>query len=103
MLERARGEGAFRPQYSFTLDSIWPADLIVSNHYASTMPGFRFVTMKFVNLATPSGLTSLIDRQFSQNGEKREIVSAADYRDTLADVFGIDLTEEEIERLGPLG
>lgn len=92
------------PQYSFTLDQVWPVDLALGNHWTSTAPATRFTTLCVVSMAAPAGLVSLTDRRFTRRApdhvESRDIANAAEYRAVLADMFGIALEPDEIERLG---
>lgn len=100
MLERDFGNG-YQPQYSFTLEPVWPIDFEVGNHYASTAPGTLFTTVRMVNMPTLDGFISLMDRRLRlANGEVREIADAQDYRDVLIRYFAIELAAEEISRLG---
>ena len=103
MLERDGGEGWAR-QYSFTRDPVWPADLEMGNHFAATRPGLRFTTFRVAMTPTEDGYVSLIDRTLTVSrmgrSEAREIADAADYRQVLAERFGLNLTSEEVAGLG---
>ena len=106
MLERDGG-GGFAPQYSFTLAMVFPADLALSNHWTSTAPGTRFTTLRIASIVLPSGFAALIDRRYTRTNASEhtggEIASARAYRLRLSLLFGIDLTAEEVERLGLFG
>jgi N-hydroxyarylamine O-acetyltransferase len=103
MLERDGGDGWAR-QYSFTLDPVWPADLEMANHFTATRPGTRFTTLRIASATTPDGYVSLIDRALTISrmgrSETREIADADEYRRTLADLFGLALSGQEVETLG---
>lgn len=113
MLERAGDVGAtdgrftetrdWQRQYSFALSDVAPIDLELSNHWTSGRPNTRFTLLKVVSRILPDGFASLVDRQLSlhQAGqdESREIASAAMYRQTLSHIFGLELSEEEVDRL----
>jgi len=103
MLERDAGTG-WAPQYSFTTENVWPADLEAANHWTSTRPGTRFTTLRIVSKALPDGYASLVERTLtlSRGGvpEVNEIEGAESYRSTLANRFELDLTREEVGALG---
>jgi N-hydroxyarylamine O-acetyltransferase len=103
MLERDAGAG-WAPQYSFTPDEIWPADLEAGNHWTSTRPDTRFTKLRIASRTLPDGFASLVDRALtvSRMGKTdvTEVASAADYRRVLAETFALDLGEDEIASLG---
>ncbi|SFR86274.1 arylamine N-acetyltransferase family protein [Sphingomonas jatrophae] len=92
------------PQYSFTEERVWPADLAMANHFAATVPGGRFTTHRIVSIVLPSGFASLTDRHYTRrNGERGsagEITDARTYRMRLSLMFGLHLTVEEVDGLG---
>ncbi|QNE33427.1 arylamine N-acetyltransferase [Sphingomonas sp. NBWT7] len=100
---RGTGNG-FQPQYSFTTDTVWPADLALSNHWTSTAPGTRFTTLKIASIVLPHGFASLTDRAYRRRaGEEENEATIGDprvYRMRLSMMFGIDLTAEEVAALG---
>ena len=100
---RGTGEG-WQPQYSFTLDPVFTADLVLSNYWTSTAPGTRFLTLRVVSIALPLGFASLTDRSYRRrNGDKEasgEIEDARVYRLRLSMLFGIDLSADEVAQLG---
>lgn len=102
MLERDSGPGWAR-QYSFTLEEVWPADLEIGNHWTSTRPGTRFTTLRIASRTLPDGYASLVDRTLtvSRMGEPdaREIADADAYRQALGDIFGLELSTNEIAAL----
>ncbi len=103
MLERDGGEGWTR-QFSFTLDPVYDADIVIANHWTSTAPVSRFTLAPVLNRTLPDGDVSLTGRRLvrrrSGGGTQREIGDAAAYRATLAEVFGLDLSEAEVAALG---
>jgi len=103
MLARWGGED-WQPQYSFTTDRVWPADIAMSNHFVSNEPDSRFVTSMFVTTVLPHGFASLINRDYhrtsAKGDERSEISSAKMLQLRLSLVFGIDLTDQEIAALG---
>lgn len=102
-----RGEGpGFRPQHSFTLAEVHPADLALSNHWASTAPDSRFTRHRVASIVLRRGFASLTDRRYRRRtpAEERdeEITDPRVYRMRLSLMFGIDLERDEAERLfGP--
>ena len=99
---RAQGDG-WQRQFSFTLDTVAPADLALSNHWTSTAPGTRFTTTVVASIALPNGFASLTDRAYRRKSgdEERlsEITDGRVYRMRLGMMFGIDLTADEVARL----
>ena len=103
MLERDGGDGWAR-QYSFALDPVWPADLEMANHFTATRPGTRFTTLRIASATTADGYVSLIDRALTSSrmgrSETREIADPQEYRQVLAETFGLALSATEVEKLG---
>lgn len=100
-----RGGGpGFQPQYSFTTDTVWQADLAMANHWTSTAPGTRFTTLKVVSIVLPHGFASLTDRHYRRRvGDEETSAEIADprvYRMRLGMMFGIELTKDEVAGLG---
>jgi len=100
---RGAGEG-WLPQYSFTLEPVFAADLVLSNHWTSTAPESRFRQLRIASVVLPNGFASLTDRAYRRrNGDQEaagEIEDPRVYRMRLSLLFGIDLTAEEIALLG---
>lgn len=99
---RGAGEG-YRPQYSFTLAEVAPADLALSNHWTATAPGTRFTTHRIVSLVLPHGFAALTDRHYRRRAGDKETEATIDdvrvYRMRLSLMFGIDLPAEDIATL----
>jgi N-hydroxyarylamine O-acetyltransferase len=100
-----RGGGpGWQPQYSFGLDPVFTADLILSNHWTSTAPESRFRQLRIASIVLPHGFATLTDRAYRRrNGDKQasaEIEDARVYRMRLSLMFGIDLTPEDVTGLG---
>jgi N-hydroxyarylamine O-acetyltransferase len=87
------------PQYSFTKDYVWPADLAQANHWTATAPESRFVRQCIVSLLTPRGLSALTSTRFSQDGTEMNITTVAAYRAALEHRFGIELSDQEVASL----
>jgi len=100
---RATGSG-WQPQFSFSLEPVFAADLVLSNHWTSTAPESRFRQFRIASIVLPHGFASLTDRAYRRrNGDKDvsgEIEDPRVYRMRLSLLFGIDLTVEEVEALG---
>lgn len=95
------------PQYSFTLDPVFPADLEMGNHFVSTLPGHRFTTIRLINAPLPRGFAQLEGTHYRRrNGDQMAEADITDprvYRMRLSMMFGIDLPEEDIAALGLFG
>jgi N-hydroxyarylamine O-acetyltransferase len=91
-------------QYSFTLAEVAQADLAMSNHWTATAPGTRFLDLVVVSIALPTGFASLTDRAYKYHvaGEDSAatIDEPRDYRLRLSEIFGIDLSAEDVAALG---
>lgn len=100
---RAAGPGP-QPQFSFTLATVFDADLALGSHWAATHSDSRFVRHRVVTLILPRGFASLIDRHYRHRAEDEEdageIADPEVYRQRLRLTFGIDLSAEEVAALG---
>lgn len=101
---RGAEHGGWLPQYSFTEEPVWPADLALSNHWTSTAPGSRFVASPIVSIVLPRGFATLTGRHYARatvaEATSGEIASARAYRVRLAMMFGIELSADEVDALG---
>lgn len=100
-----RGTGTgWQPQYSFTQAPVFAADLAMGNHWASTAPGTRQTTVRIASIVLPHGFASLTDRAYRRRAADKETAGTIEdprvYRMRLSLMFGIDLSAEEIARLG---
>jgi N-hydroxyarylamine O-acetyltransferase len=91
-------------QYSFTLAEVAPIDLAMSNHWTSTAPNTRFTDLIVVSIALPRGFASLTDRAYRRHVAGEDSAATIDdprvYRMRLSLMFGIDLSADEVARLG---
>lgn len=91
-------------QYSFELQTVYPADFALGNHWTSTAPGTRFTTLRLVSIVLPRGFASLNDRAYRRrNGDNdgsAEITDPRVYRLRLSMMFGIDLPPDAVAQLG---
>ncbi|NIJ09102.1 N-hydroxyarylamine O-acetyltransferase [Sphingomonas vulcanisoli] len=98
----AEGRG-WQRQCSFTLDPVYPNDLILANHWVSTAAESRFVQHRIVSGVLPHGFAGLTDTRYHRrNGEQAteaEITDPRVYRMRLSMMFGIDLSAEEAAML----
>jgi N-hydroxyarylamine O-acetyltransferase len=94
-------------QFSFTLDEVPQIDLDMSNHWTATAPGTRFVDLVVVSIVLPHGFAALTDRAYRRHSAGEDSSGIIDdprvYRLRLSMLFGIDLSEEEVARLGLFG
>jgi N-hydroxyarylamine O-acetyltransferase len=100
---RARDHEEWQAQYTFDLVHVADADLEQANHWVSTWPQSRFVIEPRVTIVLPAGFRALTGTSLSiaDQGaqQKREIADAAEWRAVMADLFGIELTAEEVSAL----
>jgi N-hydroxyarylamine O-acetyltransferase len=100
---RNTGPG-WRRQYSFDLARVFPSDCMFGAHGVETIAGGRFTTLRVVSLVLPTGFASLTDRTYKRRAADTETSGEIDdprvYRMRLSLMFGIDLTPEDIARLG---
>lgn len=113
LLERAGPSGAtdgraaahedWQAQYIFDLSEVATEDLEQANHWTSTRPGTRFTTLCVASMPLSGGFASMTDRHLTihegQSARRREIADAADYADTLRQVFRITMDEADVARL----
>jgi len=100
-----RGTGAgFQPQYSFTLNQVWDADLALSNRWTSSAPESRFLQLRIVSIVLPEGMASINERHYrARNAVAETATELADpdaWHARLSRIFGIELTIEEVAALG---
>lgn len=103
-----RGTGpGWQRQYGFTTAAAADADLAMGAHWSATAPASRFVRHAVVSLVLPRGFASLTDTHYRRRaGDEEtsaEITDPRVYRMRLSLMFGIDLTKEEVARLGLFG
>lgn len=100
---RGGGDG-FQPQYSFVVGPAYDSDLAMGNLWAATAPGSRFRTTNVVSIVLPKGFASLTDRLYRRRSgndtTEAEITDPRVYRMRLSMLFGIDLTAEDVAKLG---
>ncbi len=100
---RAQDHADWQAQYTFDLAHVADADLEQANHWVSTWPQSRFVLDPRITLVLPTGFRALTRTSLSifddERQEKREIADAAEWRAVMAELFGVELSEEEVSAL----
>jgi len=100
---RGSGEG-WRAQYNFTLAPVSDDDLAAGSRWASGAADSRFTRLRIASMVLPRGFAGLTDRRYRRlagaDMSEAEISDPRVYRIRLAMMFGIDLTAEEVARLG---
>ncbi|NBC35562.1 arylamine N-acetyltransferase [Novosphingobium sp. FSY-8] len=101
---RAAVPDTWVPQYSFDLSEVAPVDLEMSNHWTSTRPNTRFTSAIIASIVLPDGFVSLNGRRLTMHhggrGDVMEIASAQDWQQMAADLFGIEMSDEQVAALG---
>ncbi|NKJ01431.1 arylamine N-acetyltransferase [Novosphingobium sp. SG707] len=99
---RATAPG-WQKQYSFNLNEVAPIDLELSNHWTFTKPETRFTTAWIASIVLEDGFAALNGRRLSMyaggRGDVMEIAHAQDWRAMLADLFRVELSEDEVAGL----
>ena len=100
---RAQTSPDWQVQYAFDLAHVAPGDLEQANHWTATRPATRFTTLHIATCVLPDGFASLIDKELKISreggGESGMLDTPEQWREVLADVFGIELSPEEIAQL----
>ncbi|SDK92305.1 N-hydroxyarylamine O-acetyltransferase [Glycomyces sambucus] len=94
-----RREGEWRTMYTLIGDATYPVDVAVANESTSTSPTSPFVQRPIVVKRGPEVERRLVGRTLTETGpdgvrSEREIADDR-YAAVLAEVFGIELSEEE--------
>lgn len=99
---RRRWRGSWADLYAFSLVPALPVDFAVANHYTSTHPSSIFVRRLTVQRSAPAARHILRGRSYlvrRGEEERRHEVSDSQLPGLLAERFGLELTEEETQRL----
>ena len=93
VLERARADGEWRPEYRFTREPYQYSDYEEMCRYHQTSPESHFTQKRICSRLTPAGRRSLSDLRFivTENGTRteRQLADANEYAELLRDQFGI--------------
>ncbi|HSZ41235.1 MAG TPA: arylamine N-acetyltransferase [Trebonia sp.] len=89
--------------YRFDDQPVYPADIVMGNHYTSTHPDSWFTRRPVVVRRSPDAVTSLLGRTLTVTRpghvkERREL-GDQEWVSSLAEVFGLSFTPEEAARL----
>jgi len=90
----ANSDGAWKEQYSFTLQPRRLADFAAMCHFHQTSPDSHFTCQRICSLATADGRISLSDDKLieTRNGKREErLLNEAESKAVLAERFGIKL------------
>src|SRR5579859_4334802 len=94
-LMRQGGESGWESQYRFTLQPHIMADFADRCHFQQTSPDSHFTQKRICSRALPDGRVTLSDRRLitTLHGARleRELVTEDEYRDVLAERFGVTL------------
>lgn len=94
-VERTEPDGAWKREYSFTLEPRQLSDFSAMCDYHQTSPESPFTRKKLCTIATPDGRVTLSDWKLivTRNGRKEETVVQSDqeWRELLRDQFGVVL------------
>ncbi len=102
MLQK-QSEGEWRDLYSFGMEHVCEADIAVGHHFTSTSPLSRFTHTPVAALHTPTGKTTLHDRELRriENGARTslELPGGPAYLAAIEKYFGIEIDAPDATRL----
>ncbi|WP_375402092.1 arylamine N-acetyltransferase [uncultured Sphingomonas sp.] len=94
----------WRPQYSFTQDPVWDADLVMGSHWAATALASPMRRRPIVSIVLPHGFATLAGAEYRRSAADAQtagsITDPRVYRMRLSMMFGIDLSAERVAELG---
>lgn len=94
-----REDGTLRPQFSFTLDLVYPSDLVVANHFMSTHPASHFTHGLRLSRFTPTGRIGLTgDGLTIRDGQSVQHQMPGEIGDCLNKLFGLSI-EDRLDEL----
>ena len=92
-------EGTMTPLWTSTLEQQWPIDFQLANHWVSTASASPFVNRLMLRALTPSGRTSVMNRDVTVvragTTEKYQLADRQALRALLGAHFGFDLPDVE--------
>jgi len=95
--------GEWVTQYTVEEASVYPIDVVLSNHYTSTHPDSWFTQVPIVVRREPEAIRSLRDRVHTVTSpghvKQRRDLSDAEWMDALEEEFGLAFTGSERNRL----
>jgi N-hydroxyarylamine O-acetyltransferase len=89
--------------YTVEDQRVYPADVVMSNHFTSTYPESWFTQQPIVARRDPDAIRSLVGRAYTvtwpgQVKERAEL-GDAEFAAALAEVFGLSFSRSELDRL----
>ena len=92
-------DGEMKPLWTSTLEPQYPVDFELANHWIATSPGSPFTSRVMLRALTPTGRTSVMNRDVTTvcdgKTEKYQLADRRALRVLLARDFGFDLPEVE--------
>jgi N-hydroxyarylamine O-acetyltransferase len=96
-------DGEMKPLWTSTLEPQYPVDFELANHWIATSPGSPFTTRVMLRALTPTGRTSVMNRDVTTvcdgKTEKYQLADRRALRVLLARDFGFDLPAVEQMRV----
>jgi len=93
--------------YRFEDQRVYPADVVMSNHFTSTYPESWFTWQPVVVRRDPGAIVSLLGRGYTVTRpghvKERRQLTDDEFAAALADVFGLTFTERELATLVAAG
>jgi N-hydroxyarylamine O-acetyltransferase len=95
--------GEWVTQYTVEEASVYPIDVVLSNHYTSTHPDSWFTQVPIVVRREPEAIRSLLGRAYTVTRpghvKERRDLSEAEWKDALRGEFGLRFADADEERL----
>jgi N-hydroxyarylamine O-acetyltransferase len=95
----AQIDGVMKPLWTSTLEPQYPVDFELANHWIATSPASPFTTRLMLRALTPSGRTSVMNREVTVltagRSEKYQLADRKELRALLGEHFGFDLPDVE--------
>ena len=95
--------GEWVTQYTVEESSVYPIDVVLSNHYTSTHPDSWFTQLPIMVRREPEAIRSLLGRAYTVirpgHVKERRDLSEAEWRDAPREQFGLTLADADLERL----
>ncbi len=96
LLQKKTDDGWFNV-YAFNLDTVYPADLVMSNFFTSQFPESHFRKNLIMGLHLPNGRMTLLNRQFTTVINKQtsteEIANEKELLSIIKNKFGVKLED----------
>jgi len=96
-------DGAWVTLYRFEDRRVYPADVVMSNHYTATYPDSWFTWQPIVVRRDPDAIHSIVGRGYTitrpGHAKTRRVLTDAEFAAALLDVFGLTFTGTELATL----